>query len=157
MDEWQKIEWSHVELSMSRGHTILVTDTKLNDGWEFNMRSAKDIRQGTLPVEVQGEGLVRITERSSNEIVDFAAPEEPSGIQMSNVYLRSIVDPEHRDSNKVYNMLNAPQRGPLVQIPRRRWARACCNVKSIVLNRPSVTLTSAWRPHERGRTSWASR
>ena len=71
MDEWQKIEWSHVELSMSRGHMILVTDTKLNDVWEFNMCSAKDIRQGTLPVEAQGEGLVRIIERSSNEIVDL--------------------------------------------------------------------------------------
>ena len=54
-NEWGDAKWSDVEENMSKGRTILIQDTNVCKGWNFDVPSGRLMKPGRELVEVQGE------------------------------------------------------------------------------------------------------
>lgn len=57
--EWANKPLEEIEKSMDRGHVFVIRNTTLNEGWDFDMRSATKIKTGTAPAEVQGMSIIQ--------------------------------------------------------------------------------------------------
>ena len=119
-DAWDDLPNSEIQEAMDRGHVLIIRGTDKNKHWKWDINSAGKIRSTTTPVEVQCRSTrQRLTATSADQrLAAFQNRNLGTGVQNIHVPLASLVDDRYRDPGKVYNMLNAPQSVPLVQIPR---------------------------------------
>lgn len=122
MDEWNDRTLEQLDTTMNLGHVIVIRDTKINEGWDFNMRNASRIRSGPNKVEVQGKPHERTQLTLAQSHLDFCNRHRPTGVENVKVPLVTVVHPDFRDPEKVFNMLDAPQSTPLIHIPRQKCA-----------------------------------
>lgn len=121
LTDWYKEPIEKIEERLGEGRVMIIRNTGLDSGWDFDMPSASRILSGASWVEAQGTlynadicRLVSLTYRT-----DFCDPRASGGIQHVKLPIAEMIMPERRDPNKVYNFLDAPQQTPLVKIPRQ--------------------------------------
>lgn len=118
LQEWQELDIEAIDENMRVGKCMLIRDTKLNVGWNYDMDSAVRIKSGASLLDVQG--MFAVTFRRCNgaeQNIEYSSPHLPGGIEHVMEPLSKIIN---GSDDRVLNCLSAPQQAPLVQIPRQK-------------------------------------